>query len=96
MRRVSAAEMIGVYAALILLPFSLWRWRRKPETWVLTLFCAGMMVTYGLVIANVGSLYRVRYGFLMTLVALGIAGGLSAYQRWSYRSRAKHNSVRDP
>ncbi len=87
MRRVSAAEMIGVYAALILVPFSLWRWRRWPETWILTLFCSGMMMSYGLVVANIGSLYRVRYGFLMTLVALGIAGGLAQYQRLRHRDR---------
>ena len=96
MRRVSAVEMIGVWVALIFLPYALWHWRRRSEFWVLAGFCSGMMVAYGLVIANVGSLYRVRYGFLMTLVALSIAGALSAYQRWSYRSRTKHNSVLDP
>ena len=96
MRRVSAVEMIGVYVGLVLLPLSLWQWRRRPEIWVFVLFCAGMMVAYGLVIANIGSLYRIRYPFLMPLVALGIAGGVSAYQRWSCRSRTKHNSVSDP
>jgi len=96
MRRVSAVEMIGVWIALIFLPYALWHWRRRPEFWVLGSFCFGMMVAYGSVIANEGSLYRVRYGFLMTLVALGIAGGLSAYQRWNYKSRAKHNSGLDP
>lgn len=96
MRRVSIVEMIGVYLGLISFPLALWRWQNRIEMWSLTVFCVGMMISYGLVIANVGSLYRARYGFLMALVALGIAGGLTAYHRWSYRSRTKHNSVLDP
>jgi len=87
MRRVSAFEMTGIYIGLALLPLAIWRWRRKPELWVVLIFCAGMMLVYGLVVANVGTLYRFRYGFIMTLVALGIAGVLSS--REPRRKRAK-------
>jgi hypothetical protein len=80
MRRVSAVEMLGVYLGLALLPLGLWRWRSKAETWLLFVFCAAMILIYALVIANVGWLYRVRYGFIMTLVAVGIAAGLSLRQ----------------
>lgn len=81
MRRVSAFEMIGIYLALALLPLAIWRWRRKPEFWMVLTFCTGMMLVYALVVANVGTLYRFRYGFIMTLVAMGIAGGLSFWER---------------
>lgn len=81
MRRVSVVEMIGVWVALVFLLYALWRWRRRPEFWVLTSFCFGLMVAYGLVVTNVGSLYRLRYGFLMTLVAVGIAGAIEFYGR---------------
>ena len=96
MRRISAGEMLLVYAALCFLPIALWQWRRKAGVWTLFLMCSGLMIAFTLSVANIGSLYRIRYPFLMTLVTLGIAGGLSVYQRWNYRSREKHNSVLDP
>jgi len=80
MRRVSGFEMVGVYIALVLLVASIWHWRRRPDLWIVLIFCTGMMLVYALVVANVGTLYRFRYGFIMTLVAVGIAGGLSAWE----------------
>ena len=99
-RRISGLEMCGVYFALVLLPYAVWRWRRKPELWVIVGFCVGLMVAYGLVAANIGTLYRMRYGFIMTLVALSMAGGLSIYQRIRARSKAsisrgEENQARD-
>jgi hypothetical protein len=85
MRRVSGFEMVGVYIALALLLVTIWRWRRKPDLWIVCIFCTGMMLVYALVVANVGTLYRFRYGFIMTLVAVGIAGGLSAWEAWRQR-----------
>ena len=82
MRRVSAVEMVIVYGAFVLFLITLWRWWRRIELWVVILFCSGFLVIYGLVIANVGTLYRERYGFLMTLVALGIAGGVGGLQKF--------------
>jgi len=80
MRRVSGLEMLGVYLALAFLPYSVWRWRARPDSWIILIFCSGMMLIYGLVVANVGTLYRFRYGFIMTLVALGIAGELAFWE----------------
>jgi len=87
-RRISGLEMCGIYCALVLLPYAVWRWRRKPELWVIVGFCVGLMITYGLVVANMGTLYRMRYGFIMTLVALSMASGLSIYQRIRARSKS--------
>jgi hypothetical protein len=69
--------MLGVYAGLALVPLAVWRWRRRPETYVIVGVCLGFLVAYGLVVPNVGALYRMRYAFLMTLVGLGLAGGLA-------------------
>lgn len=77
MRRIAGVEMIGVYLALPFLPLALWRWRRRVELWVIVGFCVTMLLVDGAVITNVGTLYRLRYGFLMLLVALGIAGALT-------------------
>jgi len=74
MRRVSAIEMTGVYFSLAFLPFTLWYWRRRVEIWIALIFGMGMMIIYGLTISNIGTLYRMRYGYIMMMVALGLAG----------------------
>jgi len=80
MRRVSAFEMLGIYLALVLLPYALWHWRRRVELWVLVTFGTGMSLVYAVAITNVGALYRMRYGYVMILVALGLTGGLAAWR----------------
>ena len=88
MRRISAPEMIVVYCALLFLPYALWLWRRRIETWLTFSFCTILLLIYTYITPNIGSLYRTRYGFLMMLVALGIAGGMSAWRRFF-----RHNSA---
>lgn len=80
MRRISAVEMVGVYLAFIFLPYAIWHWRRRIEIWLILSFCSGMMLIYAIGICNVGTLYRVRYGYLMTLVGIGIAGIFAAWE----------------
>lgn len=87
MRRISALEMLGIYSALLFLPYAIWHWRKKVETWLVTIACVVLLLIYTYIIPNVGSLYRARYGFLMVLVALGIAGGMAAWQRLCSRPR---------
>ncbi len=77
MRRVSAGEMTVVYIALAVLPYAFVRWRFRAEIWMILLYCGGLLLIHGLTITNVGALYRVRYGYLMTLVAIGVAGGIA-------------------
>jgi hypothetical protein len=81
MRRISALEMTGVYLALLFLPYALWRWRQHLELWITLIFCSSLLLVFTIGVPNVGTLYRMRYGFLMTLVGLGIAGCLAALQR---------------
>lgn len=91
MRGIAGLEMLGVYLALIQLPYAVWRWRRRPELWVILLFCVSMMVIHALAVVNTGSLYRVRYGYIMTLVALGACGWMSVWSR--LRARRLHLRV---
>jgi hypothetical protein len=89
-RRVVAIEMLGVYAALLPLPAVIWRWRRRTELWIVVLPCLAILGVYSLVVPNLGALHRFRYGFLMVLVGLGIAGGLDLLSRrpgWKARCR---------
>jgi hypothetical protein len=80
-RRLVAVEMLGVYAALLALLAVVWQWRRRAELWVVLLPCLAALVPYALLIPNLGALYRFRYGFLMTLDGLGVAGGLDLLSR---------------
>ena len=49
------------------------------EVWIITFSCVSVLSIYGLVVVNIGSLYRMRYVFLMLLVALGLAGFVELY-----------------
>jgi hypothetical protein len=74
MRKVSAFEMIVTYFSLIFLPYAVWHWRKRIEVWIIFIFCVYVMLVYGLVVCNVGTLYRMRYLYITILIALGIAG----------------------
>ncbi len=73
-RYISCLEMPGIYLSLFFLPLALWKWRKSTELWILMIFSVPPIVVYGSVILNIGTLHRMRYGFLMTIVAVGIAG----------------------
>jgi len=94
MRRISAIEMVGVYLAFIFLPYAIWHWRRRIEIWLILSFCSGMMLIYAIGICNVGTLYRVRYGYLMTLVGIGVAGIFAAWEALRF-SRKEQGAERD-
>jgi hypothetical protein len=81
LKRISAVEMVFVYVSLLFLPCALWRWRRSMEIWLAFGFSATLLLLYTYITPNIGSLYRSRHGFLMLLVALGIAGAIAARQR---------------
>jgi hypothetical protein len=73
MRRVVGFEMVGLYLALVFVPLAVWRWRTRPEVYVIAACCLFMTVLYAMAVCNIGALYRFRYGFVMTLAALGLA-----------------------
>jgi len=73
-RRINALEMFLIYCALIFMFYGWWIWRRNPQFYLAFGFSLGMILTYALVVVNIGTLTRMRYGFIMILVAFGIAG----------------------
>lgn len=76
MRRIAALEMSIIYPALLFSLLAFWQWRKKPDLYIVYGFAGGMILAYALVVVNVGTLYRMRYGFLMVLVAFGVAAFL--------------------
>jgi hypothetical protein len=74
MRLVAGAEMSGVYLALLFLPYVFWRWRGRVELWVITAFAMHLLLVCTFATPNIGSLYRLRFGYLMLVVTLGLTG----------------------
>lgn len=87
MRRVSACEMIVVYFSLLFLPYSIWHWRKRVEIWIISAFCAYLLLAHAMVVCNIGTLYRMRYVYITTLAALGIAGFMAFLDGLKFKKR---------
>ena len=74
-RLVSGFETLLTYMLECFALFGLWRGRRNPSAWLIFGFTALGIVALGLVVNNVGALYRLRYPF-WTLMVILAAGGL--------------------
>lgn len=72
-RKVTGFEMLIIYGCLIFAVVSFKKWRTNPAWWIIIYYCGGMMTFYAFNALNIGSFYRVRYGFIMTIAALGIS-----------------------
>jgi hypothetical protein len=72
---ISAVEMFYCYIAF----FGLFYWLFSYRRWNLALlipvaFSLGAMLLLGLTVANVGTLYRMRFPFVMVFISIGMAG----------------------
>ncbi|MBT9507352.1 hypothetical protein [Rhodoferax sp.] len=72
---ISAVEMFYCYIAYV----GLFYWLISYKRWKVSLlipvsFAFGIMLLMGLTVANVGTLYRMRFPFLMIFVSIGMAG----------------------
>jgi hypothetical protein len=80
LKSVAMVEMLLVYFSLFFLGYALFRWNTKIEIWLIFIFCVIFILLYTYITPNIGSLHRTRHGFLMVLLALGIAGGINFWQ----------------
>jgi hypothetical protein len=74
MRRITAFEMILIYVSLLGTPLAVWRFYRSPELWIIFILCIPMILILSLTVVNIGSLYRLRYGYIMIISSVGLAG----------------------
>jgi hypothetical protein len=74
-RLLSGFETLLSYMIECLALFGLWRERRNLSAWFIFLVVTLGAVALGLVVANIGALYRLRYPFWALLIVCG-AGGL--------------------
>jgi hypothetical protein len=75
-RLLSGIEMIGIYLIELLAIAGLWTGRRRLPVWFIALVAAVGIIVYGLVVANVAVLFRLRYVFCMLLIILGAGGAM--------------------
>lgn len=76
MRRVISIETLAVYACLLLLPLAMWNYRRKPEFWFVLGFLTLLTMIHVYLVPNLGTLHRMRYGFLTAVVGVALAGAM--------------------
>ena len=94
-RVISGFEMLLTYVIELLALFGLWSQRKHLSAWLL-LFIIGLgALALGLVVNNMGAMYRLRYPFWVLMVILG-AGGLSfLYQHFTRRNNLPNNTSRE-
>ena len=71
----------------------LWRGRRQLSVWFLFLVAAMGITALGLVVVNVGTLYRLRYVFLILLIIIAAEG--AAHIREVLAKKAREVRERD-
>ncbi|HKO63219.1 MAG TPA: glycosyltransferase family 39 protein, partial [Pyrinomonadaceae bacterium] len=71
-RLLAGLETAVTYAMFLLAAIFVWRHRRRVDIWVIVLTMLAGLTALGLVVINVGTLYRMRYSFWILLVILAI------------------------
>ena len=73
-RRVSGLETLVMYGLEAFAVIGLWRGRRNASTWLLLAIAVAGLLALGLVVVNLGALYRIRYVFMILIIVLAGAG----------------------
>lgn len=84
-RLLSGIETSAMYAIEGLAMFGLWRERRRSSVWLLFSTAAIGLIALGLVVVNAGTLYRLRYAFLILIIIVAAKGFTDLcdwYENW--------------
>jgi hypothetical protein len=79
-RLLSGFETLLSYMIECLALYGLWRERRNLSAWFIFLVVTLGAVALGLVVANIGALYRLRYPFWVLLIICGASGASHLFQ----------------
>lgn len=87
-RWISGFEMLLTYLIEALALVGLWQKRKQLCVWLLTLSSILGVTALGLIVINIGSVYRLRYAFWILLVIMGAGGAMHLVSRlWSPQRR---------
>lgn len=73
-RRLAGVETVCMYLIEALALIGIWSCRRHLQMWLLVLAAAIGAIALGMVVANIGTLYRIRYAFWILLIIIGMEG----------------------
>ena len=93
-RMVAAGEMFIYYLCVPGILLLLW-YNRSPAVLLSIYFAGFFLLVYGFIIANLGTLYRLRYGYLFVMLLLGVLGWFTWLDR-SGRLKWLVNLLRPP
>ena len=77
LRYIFAIEMLISYVCLLAFPFVIFRLWSNPFFYITLLFSLGMLLLYAFATPNIGTLYRLRYGFIMPLITISLGFAIS-------------------
>jgi 4-amino-4-deoxy-L-arabinose transferase-like glycosyltransferase len=86
-RMVAGLETLCMYVIEALALLALWFKRRHLAAWLLFLAAATGVIALGLVVVNIGTLYRMRYAFWMLVIIVGVAGARQALSTLASKKR---------
>jgi hypothetical protein len=94
-RVISGFETLLTYVIESMALLGWWRQRRNLAAWLLAITIGLGTVALGLVVNNMGAMYRLRYPFWVLMVVLG-AGGISfLWERFKSFKSLHNNSHRE-
>ena len=73
-RWIAGAETGLMYVGLLLAAFGVWKERRNPAVWLISFFIFSGITLLGMVVINIGALYRHRYIFWFLLIIFAVQG----------------------
>ncbi|PWT92182.1 MAG: hypothetical protein C5B55_06855 [Blastocatellia bacterium] len=80
-RLASGCEMMLMYVIYVVAFVTLWTERRRLQMWFIFIVATSGMIGLGLIVANAGALYRLRYSFWMMLFVIASQGILAISKR---------------
>jgi hypothetical protein len=92
-RILSGLETLLMYIAMLLGVVALWHHRRQLSVWLLLLVAGAGLTALGLVVANVGTLYRMRYAYWILLIILGAEGWRQVSARWLWKEAGEGGTL---
>lgn len=82
-RVIGGLETMLMYVVELLAILGLWRERRRLSAWLLLLIAGVGLTALGLVVVNLGTLYRMRYAFWILLIIVGAVGAVQMHSMFS-------------
>ena len=87
-RLLSGIETLAMYAIEGLAIIGLWHGRRRVSVWLLVTTATIGVIALGLIVVNVGALYRLRYAFLILIIIVAAGGISQLLGRYNSRTQA--------